>query len=158
MDDELALRTVAQRTLEEHGYSVLLAENGQQAIAVLRAHPEVRAVVLDLTMPVMSGDTAGPIMPLSASGCAADPFERVCRMGRIAAGWAKHRRSVHGKALPAGVLVAKVEECCVTRTAKGPSFRSREQRPLWQRAAPVARGIRDQRYPERPSASGVPIP
>jgi len=39
-----------------------LAENGQQAIAVLTEHPEVRAIVLDLAMPVMSGDTAGPMM------------------------------------------------------------------------------------------------
>ena len=62
VDDEAALRTIAQRTLEQHGYGVLLAENGQQAIDVLSSHPEVRAVVLDLAMPVMSGDTAGPVM------------------------------------------------------------------------------------------------
>jgi two-component system, cell cycle sensor histidine kinase and response regulator CckA len=41
---------------------VLLAQNGQQAIDILAAHPEVSAVVLDLAMPVMSGDAAGPIM------------------------------------------------------------------------------------------------
>jgi CheY-like chemotaxis protein len=62
VDDEPALRTFAQQALEERGYRVLLAENGQQAIAVLTAHPEVRAVVLDLAMPVMGGDTAGPMM------------------------------------------------------------------------------------------------
>ena len=62
VDDEPALRTFAQQALEERGYRVLLAENGQQAIAVLKAHPEVRAVVLDLAMPVMGGDTAGPMM------------------------------------------------------------------------------------------------
>jgi CheY-like chemotaxis protein len=62
VDDEPALRTLAQRTLEQHGYGVLLAENGQQAIDILAAHPEVSAVVLDLAMPVMSGDGAGPIM------------------------------------------------------------------------------------------------
>jgi PAS domain S-box-containing protein len=62
VDDEPALRTLAQRTLEQHGYGVLLAENGQEAIDILAAHPEVSAVVLDLAMPVMSGDAAGPIM------------------------------------------------------------------------------------------------
>jgi CheY-like chemotaxis protein len=62
VDDEPALRNIAQWALEQHGYKVLLAENGQQAITVLAAHPEVRAVVLDLAMPVMSGDTAGPLM------------------------------------------------------------------------------------------------
>lgn len=44
--------------------------NGQQGIAVLAAHPEVRAVVLDLAMLVMSGDTAGPMMrSLRPDGC-----------------------------------------------------------------------------------------
>jgi PAS domain S-box-containing protein len=62
VDDEPALRNIAQRALEQHGYNVLLAENGQEAIAVLAAHSEVRAVVLDLAMPVMSGGTAGPMM------------------------------------------------------------------------------------------------
>jgi PAS domain S-box-containing protein len=62
VDDEPGLRTIAQSALEEHGYGVLLAENGQEAIAVLKKHPEVRAVVVDLAMPVMSGDTAVPIM------------------------------------------------------------------------------------------------
>src|SRR5262249_23081513 len=62
VDDEPALRNIALWALEQHGYKVLLAENGQQAIAVLAAHPEVRAVVLDLAMPIMSGDIAGPMM------------------------------------------------------------------------------------------------
>jgi PAS domain S-box-containing protein len=62
VDDDAALRAIAQQTLEEHGYRVLLADNGRQAIAVASAHPEVRAVVLDLAMPVMGGDSAGPIL------------------------------------------------------------------------------------------------
>src|SRR5262249_52986634 len=55
-----AVRTVAQRTLEYHGYQALLAENGRQAIDALAAHPEVVAVLLDLDMPVMTGDQAAP--------------------------------------------------------------------------------------------------
>jgi CheY-like chemotaxis protein len=62
VDDEPALRKIAQLTLERHGYHVLLAENGRQAIDVLTSHPEIHAVVLDLAMPVMSGDTAGPVI------------------------------------------------------------------------------------------------
>jgi CheY-like chemotaxis protein len=62
VDDDHVLRTIAQKTLEEHGYHVLLAENGQQAIDLLAVHPEVRAVVLDLAMPVMGGDIAGPMI------------------------------------------------------------------------------------------------
>jgi two-component system cell cycle sensor histidine kinase/response regulator CckA len=69
VDDEPALRKLAQGTLEQRGYHVLLAENGQQAIAILAAHPEVHAVVLDLAMPVMGGDIAGPMKALCVPMC-----------------------------------------------------------------------------------------
>jgi PAS domain S-box-containing protein len=110
VDDEPALRTVAQRTLEQHGYGVLLAENGRQAIDVLAAHPEVRAVVLDLAMPVMSGDAAGPMMRslrpdvpliLSSGYSEGDALERVGQ-GVVAA--------FLEKPYPSTVLVAKLEE------------------------------------------------
>jgi len=39
---------------------VLTAEHGERAIEVLAAHPEIMAVVLDLAMPVMTGDQAAP--------------------------------------------------------------------------------------------------
>jgi PAS domain S-box-containing protein len=61
-DGDEALRAIAQHILEAQGYSVLPAANGRQAIAALEAHPEIRAVVLDLAMPVMGGDAAGPIL------------------------------------------------------------------------------------------------
>lgn len=60
VDDEQIVRTVAQRALEHNGYSVLTAGDGLQAIEVLAAHPEIVAVVLDLAMPVMTGDQAAP--------------------------------------------------------------------------------------------------
>jgi PAS domain S-box-containing protein len=60
VDDEPAVLAVSQRTLEQHGYQVLLAEDGQQAIHMLRTHPEIVAIVLDLAMPVMTGDQAAP--------------------------------------------------------------------------------------------------
>jgi PAS domain S-box-containing protein len=110
VDDEPALRTIAQRTLEWHGYGVLLAENGQQAIDVLAAHPEVRAVVLDLAMPVMSGDTAGPMMRslrpdvpviLSSGYSEGDALERVGQ--GVVAGFLE-------KPYPSTGLVAKLEK------------------------------------------------
>ena len=110
VDDEPGLRSIAQWTLEEHGYRVLLAENGQQGIAVLAAHPEVRAVVLDLAMPVMSGDTAGPMMRslrpdvpviLSSGYSESGALERVG--SEVVAGFLE-------KPYRADVLVAKVEE------------------------------------------------
>jgi CheY-like chemotaxis protein len=42
--------------LEVAGYSVTVASEGHEALSVLRARPDtVRAVVLDLTMPGLSG-------------------------------------------------------------------------------------------------------
>jgi CheY-like chemotaxis protein len=110
VDDEPGLRTIAQWALEEHGYRVLLAENGQQAIAVLTEHPEVRAVVLDLAMPVMSGDTAGPIMrtlrpdvPLILSSGYSESGALERAGPDMVAGFLE-------KPYRAGMLVAKVEE------------------------------------------------
>jgi PAS domain S-box-containing protein len=86
VDDEPALRKLAQEVLEQRGYHVLLAENGQQAITMLAAHPEVHAVVLDLAMPVMGGDIAGPMIRslrpdvpliLSSGYSESDALERV---------------------------------------------------------------------------------
>jgi two-component system cell cycle sensor histidine kinase/response regulator CckA len=62
VDDEPAVRTVAQRALEQEGYRVLVAGDGQEALDTLKVHPEVRAVVLDMAMPVLSGDMVAPMM------------------------------------------------------------------------------------------------
>jgi PAS domain S-box-containing protein len=110
VDDDAALRTIAQRSLERRGYRVLLAENGQEAISTLTTHPEVRAVVLDLAMPVMGGDIAGPKMHslrpdvpliLSSGYAESDALERIGQ--DVAAAFLE-------KPYRAEVLVAKIEE------------------------------------------------
>lgn len=58
VDDEQTVRTVAKRALERRGYKILVAENGLQAIELLEEYPEIAAVLLDLAMPVMTGDKA----------------------------------------------------------------------------------------------------
>ena len=56
VDDEDGVRRVTRQTLEEHGYRVLEARNGAEALAAYAAHREpVRAVVTDLMMPAMDG-------------------------------------------------------------------------------------------------------
>ncbi len=56
VDDEAAIRMIAQRTLEASGYRVLLASDGAEAVATFRAnHRSIAAVMLDMTMPVMAG-------------------------------------------------------------------------------------------------------
>lgn len=56
VDDEEPLRDLARALLERQGYRVLLARDGVEAIAVVReARGRVDLVLLDLTMPRMSG-------------------------------------------------------------------------------------------------------
>jgi PAS domain S-box-containing protein len=55
-DEELVQRTV-QTALERFGYTVITADSGEHAIRLLSERPdEVALVLLDMTMPVMSGD------------------------------------------------------------------------------------------------------
>jgi PAS domain S-box-containing protein len=56
VDDEAAIRKLARTALEKAGYDVITAENGMEAISILRkAGGQIAAVLLDMTMPVMSG-------------------------------------------------------------------------------------------------------
>jgi PAS domain S-box-containing protein len=57
-DDEPMVRNLARQALERCGYSVLTAENGQDAVEIFRRHAEIAAVLMDLTMPVMGGGEA----------------------------------------------------------------------------------------------------
>jgi CheY-like chemotaxis protein len=56
VDDYRHVRKTLGRALESVGYNVFLAASGQEALRILRKH-QVDAVVLDLHMPVMSGQT-----------------------------------------------------------------------------------------------------
>ena len=61
VDDEEVVRATARRALTAHGYEVLLAGDGHEAVAVLESRPKTIAVViLDLAMPVMGGEQALP--------------------------------------------------------------------------------------------------
>lgn len=56
VDDEPLIRTSAARMLKRLGYSVLLAEDGLQALEVFQKHgSEIALVILDLVMPMMDG-------------------------------------------------------------------------------------------------------
>ncbi len=56
VDDEPEMRTIGRIALEQVGYRVLDAENGQQALAQLAGHPgEVGLVISDVMMPDMDG-------------------------------------------------------------------------------------------------------
>jgi CheY-like chemotaxis protein len=56
VDDEEAIRTVAERLLHASGYRVLLAEDGPTALGIFAAQAAVIDLVLtDVAMPVMGG-------------------------------------------------------------------------------------------------------
>lgn len=56
IDDEDAARGLIQTVLEHFGYRVLSAQNGLEALDIFtRQSEEVDLVILDLSMPVMSG-------------------------------------------------------------------------------------------------------
>jgi PAS domain S-box-containing protein len=56
VDDEAAVRDITQLTLESHGYRVITARNGAQAVAsYARQIGEVHLVLLDMMMPIMDG-------------------------------------------------------------------------------------------------------
>jgi signal transduction histidine kinase/ActR/RegA family two-component response regulator len=57
VDDEEIVRKIAKHTLQNCGYRVLLAENGQVAMEVFAKEAAgISLVLLDLTMPVMNGE------------------------------------------------------------------------------------------------------
>lgn len=56
VDDEEIVRELGREVLRDAGFSVMLACDGREALDVFRANAgEIRAVVLDLTMPHMDG-------------------------------------------------------------------------------------------------------
>ncbi len=58
VDDDPAVRNVARQTLEMHGYQVAEAGDGSEALDEIRVRgPRIALVVLDATMPNMSGES-----------------------------------------------------------------------------------------------------
>ena len=56
VEDEEALRSVTARMLREHGYDVVVAANGREALDLLATDPRrVDVVLTDVVMPKMSG-------------------------------------------------------------------------------------------------------
>jgi two-component system cell cycle sensor histidine kinase/response regulator CckA len=59
VDDDESVRKVGRRMLEALGFSVLLANDGREAVEVFRARQrDISCIILDLTMPVMDGGDA----------------------------------------------------------------------------------------------------
>jgi CheY-like chemotaxis protein len=93
VDDDAAIRETLCMILEDEGYGVATAADGQEALTHLRSSPKPCLILLDLMMPVMSGwdfrkqqqqdpDLAAiPIVVVSAVG---NSVERMSALNAIA--------------------------------------------------------------------------
>lgn len=59
VDDDLRVRRLTARMLRQVGYLTLEAGSGEDALDLLDRHPEIRAVVSDIVMPVLNGVELG---------------------------------------------------------------------------------------------------
>lgn len=50
VEDELAIRNLLEAALEDDGYEVLLAESGEEAIALLGKHKDARGLITDVRL------------------------------------------------------------------------------------------------------------
>jgi len=55
VEDEPMVRTVAERALTRHGYKVISADNGEEALDILAREEEIALLVSDVVMPGMDG-------------------------------------------------------------------------------------------------------
>ncbi len=55
VDDSKAIREIERKYLEELGFEVLEAENGEKAFKILEENSDIKLILLDWHMPVMNG-------------------------------------------------------------------------------------------------------
>lgn len=55
VDDSRAVRLLGKRIVNPLGFEILEAENGEEALKVCAANPDLDAILLDWNMPVMDG-------------------------------------------------------------------------------------------------------
>jgi CheY-like chemotaxis protein len=93
VDDQQAIRDTLQTALDDEGFTVETAANGQEALDILESWKPC-VILLDLMMPVMdgwtfceeqrrSGDTT-PVVLLSAAGKLDERAKALCAAGFIA--------------------------------------------------------------------------
>jgi two-component system, cell cycle sensor histidine kinase and response regulator CckA len=59
VDDEISVRTFAERALSDAGYEVVVASDGPDALRIVEAQRRFDVFVLDVMMPQMRGDELG---------------------------------------------------------------------------------------------------
>ena len=57
VEDEPMVRSVAERALTRHGYNVITADNGEDALEILAKGDPIDLLISDVVMPGMDGPT-----------------------------------------------------------------------------------------------------
>lgn len=91
VEDEDMVRAVAERALVRHGYTVLTAAHGGEAMAILDTGTKIDLIVSDVVMPLMDGPTLGraaraqfPDLPiLFMSGYAEEQLRKTIDLDRM---------------------------------------------------------------------------
>jgi CheY-like chemotaxis protein len=95
VDDDEDTRDAIRQVLEAEGYKVAIAANGQQALELLRSGSIPALIMLDLMMPVMSGEefvdkqrrdptlARIPVVILTAGGTIADKAASIHAAGYV---------------------------------------------------------------------------
>jgi len=110
VDDDAEIRRSIADVLRDEGYRVELAENGQEALALIDRGQPPCLILLDLMMPVMDG--WGVLAALRADeDLAAIPVVIVSATGRWSRGLAAPVREVIEKPLSIDRLLAAVSRC-----------------------------------------------
>jgi len=94
VEDEEHIRTLTEKTLERHGYRVLPAHHGAEAVALYAQHRDVAVVLTDVAMPVMDGFTT-----ISA-------LRAINPLVRVIASSGHATKEAHARALLAGVTAS----------------------------------------------------
>lgn len=55
IDDEAGIRSLLRDVFHDLGYETVAAEDGEEAVRQLRAHPDVRLAIVDLSLPGKGG-------------------------------------------------------------------------------------------------------
>jgi two-component system, cell cycle sensor histidine kinase and response regulator CckA len=92
VEDEPMVRTVAERALTRHGYKVITAANGEEALEVIERGEDIALMISDVVMPGMDGPTtvrearkSRPDLPiLFMSGYAEEQLRKSIDLDKVA--------------------------------------------------------------------------
>lgn len=92
VEDEPMVRAVAERALTRHGYKVITADNGEEALEVIARGEEIALMISDVVMPGMDGPTtvrearkSRPDLPiLFMSGYAEEQLRKSIDLDKVA--------------------------------------------------------------------------